>query len=298
MSGQEDPYAPHLAVTGTPWPGTVAVYSSIEDAGYELNTLIRAQSVIGETLSPMWAVRSGIWDRGPAVRVQLANRALESAAQARVLNGANLMAIGTPGSDQWELFQFADAVPVEAGIWDLSLRLRGQLGTDALMPEVWPEGSAVVLLDGTPTQIALPASARGLSRHYRIGSALRCYDDPSYVHEIAAFSGNGLRPLSPCHLKMVETATGWTFGWVRRTRIDGDSWDGYDVPLGEGQELYLVRVLEGRAVRREAVVSNPWWSYSTIEKLVDGISGDFALSVAQISQEYGPGLFETLPFSA
>ncbi|MBD3786443.1 MAG: glycoside hydrolase/phage tail family protein, partial [Sphingomonadales bacterium] len=293
MSGQEDPYAPHLAVAGTPWPGTVAVYASVEDAGYDLNTLITSQAVMGATLSPLRAARSGLWDRGEALRVQLTGGALESVSQSRVLSGANLMAIGTPGGD-WELFQFANAAPVEAGIWDLSLRLRGQLGTDALMPEVWPEGSTVVLFDGAPTQIDLPASARGLARHYRIGSALRGYDDPSYVHEVAAFSGNGLRPLSPCHLRASVSAAGWDFGWVRRTRIDGDSWDGYDVPLGEGQELYLVRVLEGGAIRREVVTTSPAFSYPAAQKLADGITGDFSLSVAQISQEYGAGLFTTL----
>lgn len=289
MSGEEDPYAPHLAVTGTPWPSTVAVYASSEDAGYDLNTLITSQSVVGTTLTPLASSRSGLWDRGPALRIRLANGALESVTEERALGGANLMAIGTLGGDDWELLQFAQAIPVEAGVWDVSLRLRGQLGTDALMPPSWPEGSTVVLMNGAPEQIALPHSARGLARHYRIGSASRGYDDPSYVHEVIAFSGNGLRPLSPCHLRAAATAGGWDFTWVRRTRIDGDSWDGYDVPLGEGQELYLVRVLDGGVIRREFVTSTAACSYTSEEKLADGILGDFAVSVAQISQEYGAG---------
>ncbi|MEN8684955.1 glycoside hydrolase/phage tail family protein, partial [Marivita sp.] len=33
MSGDEVPHAPHLAVTADPWPGDVAVYDAVEDAG-------------------------------------------------------------------------------------------------------------------------------------------------------------------------------------------------------------------------------------------------------------------------
>ncbi|MGD9917899.1 MAG: glycoside hydrolase/phage tail family protein [Paenirhodobacter sp.] len=290
MTGEEDPYAPHLAVTASPWPGTVAVYSSIEDAGYTLNSTLVGRAVIGVTKTPLVAAPTGLWDRGEPLRVRMTGGDLESASALRVLGGANLMAIGDGSSDNWELFQFAQATPVETGLWDLSLRLRGQLGTDALMPAVWPEGSTVVLIDEAPEQILMPASARGLARHYRIGSALRSYDDPSYVHLTEAFSGVGLRPLSPCHLKLTTVPGAWGLSWMRRTRIDGDSWEGYDVPLGETEERYVVRVLEGTAVRREDYVTTPEWIYTAGQKSADGIAGDFAIWVAQVSDVFGPGL--------
>lgn len=290
MTGTEDPVAPHLAVTATPWPGTVAVYSSTEDEGYALNTTLAARAVIGETLSTLPAARPGLWDRGAPLRVRMAGGDLETVSMARLLSGANLLAIGDGSAEGWELLQFATAVPVLPNVWDLSLRLRGQLGTDALIPEVWPAGSTVVLLDEAPEQIALAASARGLAGHYRIGSARRGYDDPSYVHEVLAFRGAGLRPLSPCHLRAGRGGAGWDLSWVRRTRIDGDSWDGYEVPLGEASELYMVRVIEGTTVRREATVSTPAWSYSLAQAAADGITGPFAIEVMQISDVFGPGL--------
>ncbi|RBP95591.1 putative tail protein [Rhodobacter sp. 140A] len=290
MTGMKAPQAPHLAVTATPWPGTVAVYSSIEDEGYTLNATLSARAVIGETLSTLPAARPGLWDRGPALRVQMAGGDLESVSMARLLSGANLLAIGDGSAEGWELLQFATATPVLSNTWDLSLRLRGQLGTDALIPEVWPAGSTVVVLDEAPEQIALAASARGLARHYRIGSARRGYDDPSYVHEVLAFRGAGLRPLSPCHLRAARGAAGWDLSWVRRTRIDGDSWDGYEVPLGEASELYLVRVSEGTAVRRQVTVGTPAWSYSLAQAAADGIAGPFTVEVMQVSDVFGPGL--------
>ena len=290
MRGTEDPVAPHLAVTSAPWPGTVAVYAADIDAGYALNMTLGRRAVIGVTQSPLVRAQPGLWDRGEPLRVRLRSGELTAQMPEAVLNGANLMAIGDGSSDRWELFQFAQAIPVGPRVWDIGLRLRGQLGSDALMPDVWPAGSIVVLMDDAPEQIALPATMRSLARHYRIGSAGRAYDDPSYVHQIEAFAGVGLRPLSPCHLRAQETAAGWSFVWTRRTRIGGDAWEGYEVPLGEAQEMYLVRVRQGTAIRREEVVTTPSWTYATATRLADGVSGAYEVDVAQISDVFGPGL--------
>jgi hypothetical protein len=120
--------------------------------------------------------------------------------------------------------------------WDISLRLRGQAGSDADMPSAWPEGSLFVLLDGAVTQVDLPASARGLARHWRVGPARRALDDPSYVERVLAFDGIGLRPLRPVHLRARTDGGDVHLSWIRRARIDADSWTGPDVPLGEATE--------------------------------------------------------------
>ncbi|MFD2175186.1 baseplate multidomain protein megatron [Rhodobacter lacus] len=292
MRGDEDPYAPHLAVSAVPWPGTVAVWSSDEDAGYSLNATLAGRAVIGRTLSPLVRARPGLWDRGAPLRLRLATGALEAVHEKRVLNGANLMAIGDGSAENWELIQFATAVAVPDAprVWEISLRLRGQLGSDALMPAFWPVGSRVVLLDAAPEQILLAPAARGLARHYRIGAAARPYDDPSFVPRVEAFSGVGLRPLSPCHLRAAALGAGWALTWLRRSRVDADSWAGHDVPLGESEELYRVRVLEGGALRREAFVRTSAWNYSAQMRGDDGITGPFVVTVAQVSDIFGPGL--------
>ncbi|KFI28075.1 baseplate multidomain protein megatron [Paenirhodobacter enshiensis] len=287
LSGSEDPTSPHLAVSAAPWPGKVAVYSAPEDAGYALLSTLSRRAAMGRTLTPLARAPAGRWDRGPALRVKLRSGTLSSASMARVLGGANVIAIGDGSSDRWEIVQFVAAVAVEPRVWDLSLRLRGQMGSDAMMPDVWPAGSRVVVLDAALSQIAVPAASRGLARHYRIGTAGRSYDDPSYVHRIEAFRGEGLRPYAPCHLRASAVGAGWRLDWVRRTRIDGDSWEGYDVPLGEAQERYLVRVMRGAAVLREAVVTDPVWSYGAAAVAADGPGVE--IRVAQISDSYGAG---------
>ena len=294
MSGQEDPYAPHLAIAASPWPGAVGVYSAVEDAGYALNSLVEGASVIGMTLTPLPAAQTGVFDRGPSLRVRLIAGELETVSVQRLLTGANLMAIGDGSSDRWELLQFMSATPVEPGVWDIGMRLRGQLGSNGLMPDYWPVGSVVVLLDGTPDQIGYAPEARGLARHFRIGSALRSYDDPSYVHTIQAFNGIGLRPLSPCHLKSAMLGADIRVSWLRRTRIGGDSWEGVDVPLGEAREGYLVRIIENGAVRRETYTETNEWTYPAELRQVDLTGSHFEIAVAQLSDVYGPGLFASL----
>ncbi|HIE55548.1 MAG TPA: hypothetical protein EYP90_10260 [Chromatiaceae bacterium] len=289
------PHAPYLAVGAKPWPGSVALYSAPSDSGYGLNTLISAPATIGQTENALFAANSGRRDNGVALRVRLSQGALSSASWADVLNGANFAAIGDGSSDNWELFQYETATLVGAGTYDLSGRLRGQFGTDAIMPAAWPIGSLFARLDGIPEQISLPSAARDLARHYRVGPATRPNGDPSYVHLVEAFKGVGLRPYSPVHLGMMQGSGGEaTFRWVRRTRIDGDSWSGLDVPLGEGAELYLVRVVVGGTILRETTVTQPEWTYSQPMQTSDGISGTYELSVAQVSDRFGPGPFTSI----
>jgi len=288
LTGQESPHAPHVAVTKTPWAGSVAVYSAPEDFGYELNREILRPATMGETLSTLPARNSGVWTRDP-LRVRLASGVLNSAGRNEVLNGANAAAIRS-GSSDWEVIQFADAVLVGPREYLLRDLLRGQAGTDGVMPAVWPAGSDFVLLDAAVAQLELPAGARGLDRHYRIGPALRGYDDASYLHVIEAFRGVGLRPYRPTHLSARRLADGGVdIRWVRRTRVEGDSWEGAEAPLGEDRELYSVTLRRNGAVLRTFDPTSPRQVYSPAEQASDGGPGRFEIEVAQVSDRYGPG---------
>lgn len=291
MSGDEVPHAPHLAVTGNPWPGSVALYASDTDDGYTLSQLIEARAIVGVTETPLDAAPIGLWDNGAALQVRLYSGSLENKTEASLFTGANLMAIGSGTGADWELFQFRDAELIGSDTYLLTGRLRGQLGTDGVMPDTWPIGSKVVLMDGTPGQIDLASSARRIARHYRIGPARRGYDDPSYTHLVAAFDGVGLRPYAPCHLAAEPAADGLQLSWIRRTRIDGDSWELEDVPLGEDSERYRLRIRAGSAVLREVTVSEQTWEYGASEMAADLAAGADAWDVAQISDRFGAGPF-------
>ncbi|SFO22681.1 hypothetical protein SAMN04244567_01104 [Paracoccus pantotrophus] len=286
LRGDEAAHAPHLAVTATPWPGAAAAWVSTEEAGgYALNATLAEPSVMGVTEGPLSAARPGVWDRGPALRLRVKGGNLRSASAEALLAGANLLAIGDGSAEGWELLQFAEARLVSAGLWEISTRLRGQAGTDAFMPEVWPAGSVVVLLDGAAAQVDLPPSARNQLRHWRIGPASRSPDDASYRHIAAAFRGAGLRPLSPCHLEV----RGRVVTWIRRTRVQGDGWDGPDVPLGEAQERYAARLVRDGQVLAEAVLAEPRWAVPDGAWSQAASGGGFAVEVAQLSDTFGAG---------
>ncbi len=295
LTGKEVPHAPFVAVGARPWPGPVAVWAAAEDAGYQLNATVTLRATIGRTETTLERARPGLWDRGPGLRVRLTSGQLASAGAMAVLNGANVMAIGD-GAGDWELFQFQRAELVAPSTYELSLRLRGQAGTDGIMPAAWPVGSQVVLIDAAPTQLDLPLGLRGLERHYRVGVAARGYDHATVQHSQRAFAGVGLRPYAPAHLRQRAASDDLRFDWVRRGRIDGDSWQSTEMPLGEERESYLVQVRQGATILREAVVSEPGWSYNAAMRDEDGLSGPARLAVAQISAGFGPGPFALLDF--
>lgn len=292
LNGDEVPHAPHVAATADPWPGSVGVWSAAADAGYELNRLIAAPAVMGTTETSLAAAPPGQWDRGPALRVKIVGGALSSSDELAVLNGANVMAIGDGSSALWEIFQFSEAVLVAPSTYDLSLRLRGQQGSDGVMPAAWPIGSTVVLLDLAPQQIDLAVSSRGLARYYRIGAAGRGFDDPAVVLKVEAFDGIGLRPYPVAHVTAVANISGSiAVNWIRRTRIDGDNWQSLEVPLGENTESYVIRVVQASVILREETSATPSWTYPATAQVSDGVSGPYQIEVAQMSDRFGAGPF-------
>ncbi len=84
---------------------------------------------------------------------------------------------------------------------------------------------------------------------------------------------------------------GLTLSWVRRSRIDGDSWEGIEVPLGESAEAYLLRVVDAAGLRREVTLGTPAFTYTGAMRASDGTTAPFTIEVAQMSDRFGPGPF-------
>jgi hypothetical protein len=299
LRGDEVPHAPYIVASAKPWPGSVALYSSLTDQNYGVNTILPLRATIGRTRSALLRARPGLYDRGPALEVQLISGRLETVDEAALLSGANLAAIGDGSSDTWEVFQFREASLIAPQTYLLQGRLRGQAGTDGIVPDVWPAGSRFVLLDAVPLQIDLSPNLRGVAQNYRIGPAQRPVGDPSYRQFQRAFDGNGLRPYAPVHLRAQRSVNGvLQVSWVRRTRINGEAWEPLEVPLGEETETYVLRVRKNATVLREVTASAPVFSYTAAAQTADGATAPFAVEVAQVSAVYGTGPFRRLEIGA
>jgi hypothetical protein len=293
ITGEEVPQAPHLAATATPWPGPVAAWQGpFPEGDFVLAGTVEAPAAIGQTLSALPPARPALWQRGVALLVRMpAGVTLESRSRTEVLAGANRLALGT-GAD-WEVLQFATAQLVGPDLWQLSDLIRGQFGTEWVAGGPWPAGAAAVLLDTALRQVDLPLALRAQPRRWRVGPAALAVDDPALAERVEAFRGVGLRPYAPVHLRARRAGPGAALGvrWIRRSRLAGDDWEAFEVPLGEESERYLVRVIWNGDIAREAVTTAPEWTYETAAQAADGVTGPFELRVAQVSAVWGPGPF-------
>ncbi|MEM7487729.1 MAG: glycoside hydrolase/phage tail family protein [Pseudomonadota bacterium] len=290
LSGDEVEHAPFLAASARPWPGGVAIYSSGEDAGYQLNHVIDSPSVIGRTETVLEPASQAVWDNGADLVVRVPLGDLRSASTRAVLGGANAMAIGSGAPDGWEIFQFRDVRMVGEDRFALSARLRGQRGTERFCKRPWPEGSTVVLLDRAPDQIDLRMDQVGLERHYRVGPATLPYDHEAYEHMALRLGGEGNRTFAPAHLRLNADEARMHLRWIRRTRIPTDAWSIGRVPLGETREEYLVEVLDAAgSVLESQQVTAATMSWSLERWRTLEVGGAARIRVAQISDVMGPG---------
>lgn len=278
-----------LAVFANPWPGAVTAWRAADDASYQPLATVAAPATVGETLDPLPAAKAGCWDRGHSVRVRLYGGALDSASEARVLNGANAAALRNPDG-AWEIVQFGNAELIDGNTYLLSKLLRGQAGSEYAISPLLPAGAPFVVLDASLVPVARGLDALGRAMDLRIVASGRSHDDSSAVSLTVTPGATALRPLSPVHVHAVREAGGIRIGWIRRTRIDGDGWNA-EVPLGEEIETYRLDILAGASVVRSITCATPSALYAAADELADfgAPQASLHLRVAQLSSTVGAG---------
>ncbi|WP_341246681.1 baseplate multidomain protein megatron [Nereida ignava] len=278
---------PFVAVNASPWTGPADVFIEVADEAFEPQLQITDQATSGITVTALNTGPFGVIDRTAFVDVELTHGALSSVNLDSLLSGQNVFAIGSGDVAVWEIFQAQNAVLIGPNRYRLSGLVRGQQGTDAFVPDTWPVGSKVVLLDGAVIQLELPVNQRGVEQTYRVGPSGRAVNDAAYRAHSFTVAGASLRPYRPCHLQVQRGDSLITAQWVRRTRIDGDHWDGFDVPVGEMSEQYLIRLRDETGVKLEQTVT----STAAVLNEPLSISGNLIFEVAQLSDRFGPGPF-------
>jgi hypothetical protein len=290
LRGDEPAHAGMVAAAQNPWPGGIAFYRSPETSGFVLKALARTNAVTGVTIDPVWPGATSRFERGNTFRVRLDQGSLASATDIVLLGSANTAAIQN-ADGEWEVLQFASAVLTAPSTYLLSTLLRGQAGTELAMRSPVTPGARFVLLNGAPVQVDMTPDEVGLAFNWKCGPASRDIGNPSYLDAQHAFTGRGLLPLSPVHLRGTRSGGDLTITWKRRTRIGGDSWDSVEVPLGEDAERYEIDILDGGDAVRTLSAASPTATYTAAQQTDDFGSpqSSVSLRIYQLSTTAGRG---------
>jgi hypothetical protein len=292
IQSEQPPVLARMAVFANPWPGPMAGWASSDGASYSRVAIAGAPAIVGETLDDLPPGPTARWHNA-SFRVLLYGGALASVADSAVYSGSNAAAVQR-ADGTWEVIQFANAELVGEGTYKLSRLLRGQAGSEWAMGLPLAAGAPFVLLNRAVVTIAKGLDALELTLLLRVVAADRDYGDPTAFALEATPQATALRPLTPVHLSAERSGSGVTFDWIRRTRIDGDSWVG-EVPLGEDSEQYTVDILAGTTVVRTLDATAPSALYAAADELTDFGAPQVSLSVrvTQLSATVGAGFAAT-----
>ena len=284
-------YQPYVAAYVNPWPG-VNVYKSITDSNFGIDTTLLAPTIIGELTDAFTEGATDVWDNDNELKVVLYSGELDTLDEELVLNGGNAMAVEN-STGGWEIVQFVTATLTGTRTYTLTKLLRGQLGTEDAIEASIAAGARVVLLESTVQQMSFGIGDIGREYYMRHGPATVDVGDSTYITRQKTFTGRGLRPYSVVHVNSSTSLGDITIEWVRRTRINGDSWDYTDdVPLNEAFEKYEVDILNGggTVLRTLTVTDATEVVYTSAQQATDGISTPFEVDIYQMSDQVGRGI--------
>ncbi len=279
----------HLAIFADPWPGAVALWRGV-GGSFNFDRTVTRCAIIGETLEAFSPGPVGRIDRGASLQVRVRGGALSSVTELQMLAGANVAAL--QGSDgAWEIFGFANAELVQAGVYRLSSLLRGLGGEEQLAKRALAAGAAFVLLDDAVTPLVSGLAQLGVEISWRAGPANRDYADAACVAFDSVAGSKALMPYAPAQVVAARTAGGVTFSLLRRGRRDADGWQLVEIPLGEDIEAYDLDILRNGAVVRTLSSTNASISYSSDQEIADfgAAQSAFDLQAYQLSAAVGRG---------
>jgi hypothetical protein len=268
----------------TTWPGAT-FYRSADGVAYEeeLGSVAASQvATIGYAMSALPDALATCWDNASTVSVKLFDGELTSSTKALVGNGANRALIGN------EIIGFTTATLIATDTYQLSGLIRGRRGTE------WAtaghaSGDTFVLLDGLP-KATMSSSDVDVDVYVRPTTN----GGPNgFTQHLNNYTGAALKPYAPAHLAVAENSGDLVVTWTRRTRIGGTWRDLQDVPLGEGSEAYLGRIVDagGNIIRSFAGLTSPTFTYTAAQQATDGSPAGVEVHVCQISATVGNGFF-------
>ncbi|MFN3671542.1 MAG: glycoside hydrolase/phage tail family protein [Bosea sp. (in: a-proteobacteria)] len=279
-----------VAAFASPWPGALAVWQADASGHFALLRTIEPPSIVGETLTelppgPIW--RS---DRRAQLEIRLRGGILASVSPEAALAGANALAL-LDAQGVVEIVTAADVELIGPQRFRLSGLVRGLGGSESAAARKLPAGSRLVVLDGAAATLTDTLSDIGQARRYRIGPIQRDPGDLTMTELNLTATGAALRPLAPVHPRASRSEAGVEIAWIRRARLDGDSWELDQPPLGEEAERYALTLYRGTSIVSAVECPAPVWTYPRAQELADfgALQSELALGIAQLSRVVGRG---------
>jgi hypothetical protein len=265
-----------VAAYARPWRAMV-VSSSEGVEGFRPRVRLDRPARIGWLAEPLLAGPVGLFDLANAVVVDLPSGGLAAVETLSVLNGANRIAVlGANGA--WEIVGFREASEIAPGRWRLTSLLRALHGTEDAMASGHAAGLHVVVLDEAVRPLGLDVEEVGRSSNWLVDAV----GTPQGQAGPYTFAGGvrALTPLAPVHLRGSRDAGGAVqLSWVRRGRVDSDTWLATDIPLDEPAEVYRLEILAGASVVRSVETSTPAYTYLAADELADFGTAQATLSI-------------------
>ena len=268
LPGAENDERPVAALFASPWVGAHDLYAGVDQAHATRRVQVSAPACVGELV---WALYPGPvdrWDRGNVTRVKLYGGSLASVSEAALFSGANALAIENGG--EWEIVQARNAVLVAPGEYELSMLLRGQLGSAHAMASPHPVGARAVLLDARLGRFDLAAHEWNDDLLFVAPPSGAGVSDARVALVTRTLPHAALRAWAPAHLKARRLSSGAVqISWIRQARKGGDTWGPGDPALDAPAESYQLDILDGAVVKRSATVSTPSYLYSAADQSAD-----------------------------
>ncbi len=280
-----------LAAFADPWPGGLAIWRAAEGMPFALAGVVAAPSIMGETLTPL--PPGPLWrtDRHGSVDIRLRGGDLASVAPVEALAGVNALAFVDPAGEL-EIVTAARVELIGSRTFRLSELVRGLGGSEPAAARTLAAAARVIVLDGAAVPLSTSLDDVGRHVRYRIGPP-KADVASAAMRELSATVGTTpLRPLAPVRLRARRLTSGVALTWIRRSRVDGDSWEAVEVPLGEEIERYRVTIRAGGGVVRAVEVDAPVMLYEAAQELADfgGPQAMLDIELAQLSVVAGLGL--------
>lgn len=286
----DNPNSGYIGSYLNPWPGAITIYRSALDSGYTPNTVLELPMSFGKTLNTLPHNISNVFDYSNELLVEVIDgTTLSSISEIELFEGKNLCALKN-STGGYELLQFQNASLIATRQYKLTKLLRGQFGSNNEIETLLASGSDFVVLNGAIEQVKMYRSEVGLSYYWKDGPYNRSIADSSYNTRQLAYKGVGLKPYSPCNLRLNKVGANLIISWVRRTRIGGDNWEVTEVPLSEEYEKYRLEIYNGITIVRVIETVVPSYTYTSAQYTADFGSQPISLkvSVSQLSP-YGLG---------